>query len=238
MHATTTTASAVTPASMPQLPSEFNSPRDYSGHGSHTASTAGGNANVPPPARPRLRFRQRHRSAGPHRCLQGVLVVPGTAARAHGRHARRHRPGRRRRRGRHQLLHQRHAYELPRPGRDRVPVRRRRRHLRGGVGRQQRPGHVAPSPTPARGSPRLPRARTTATATARSRWATAPPSAAPPWPRAWCRTAHRRRRRRPARRDATRSRSATRRRQRWQPVLDPARSPARSWSATVVSTLV
>jgi subtilisin family serine protease len=29
------------------LPFEFNSPRDHNGHGSHTASTAGGNANVP-----------------------------------------------------------------------------------------------------------------------------------------------------------------------------------------------
>src|SRR5690606_39300366 len=29
------------------LPFEFNSPRDHNGHGTHTATTAGGNAGVP-----------------------------------------------------------------------------------------------------------------------------------------------------------------------------------------------
>ena len=49
--------------------------------------------------------------------------------------------GRRRRRRRHQLLDLRHADELPRPRRDRVPVRSRRGHLRRRLGRQQRPDH-------------------------------------------------------------------------------------------------
>ena len=91
---------------------------------------------------------------------------------------RRHRPGRRRRRRRHQLLDQRHADELPRPGRDRVPVRRRRRHLR----RRSRPATtarpLARSRTRARGSPPSLPARTTATARARSRSATARPTTA------------------------------------------------------------
>ena len=59
------------------------------------------------------------------------------------------RPGRCRWRGRHQFLDQRHQHELPRPGRDRLPVRRRCRRLRRGFCRQQRADHQhsrAPGP--------------------------------------------------------------------------------------------
>jgi hypothetical protein len=57
------------------------------------------------------------------------------------------RPGRRRRRRRHQLLDLRHAHQLPRSGRDRLPVRRRRRRVRRGLGRQQRPGVLDGGPS-------------------------------------------------------------------------------------------
>ena len=60
---------------MPTLPFEFNSPRDHNGHGTHTATTAGGNAKVRGHRRGgRVRQHQRHRAARPHRGLQGLLV--------------------------------------------------------------------------------------------------------------------------------------------------------------------
>ena len=55
-------------------PSSSARPRDYNGHGSHTASTAGGNHGVPATINGAPgRRRQRHGAAGPHRGLQGAL---------------------------------------------------------------------------------------------------------------------------------------------------------------------
>ena len=80
------------------------------GHGTHTASTAGGNANVAGHRRGSgVRQHQRHRAARPHRRLQGLLGQNGRGRLLRRRQRRGHRPGRGRRRGRHQLLDQRHA---------------------------------------------------------------------------------------------------------------------------------
>ena len=122
-------------------PWEFNSARDYNGHGTHTASTAGGNNDVPAtgPASifgaisgmaPRARIAM-------YKALWSTGA--GSGQRLHRRPRGRDRPGRRRRRGRHQLLDQRHRDQLPRPGRDLVPVSPRRRDLRGRVGGQRWP---------------------------------------------------------------------------------------------------
>ncbi len=70
-----------------------------------------------------VRQHQRHRAAGPHLGLQGLLGQQRRGRLRRRRQRRSDRPGRRRWRGRHQLLDQRHQHQLPRPGRDRLPVR-------------------------------------------------------------------------------------------------------------------
>ena len=66
-----------------QLPWEFNSPRDFGGHGTHTAIHRGRQLWHPGHRRSLgVRQHQRHRAARPHRGLQGLLADPERAARA------------------------------------------------------------------------------------------------------------------------------------------------------------
>ena len=158
------------------------SPRDYNGHGTHTSSTAGGNNGVHATgAAAGVRQDQRHRAAGAHRHVQGAAGRPRTDPPRSGFTS-----------DLVAAIDQAVADgvdvinysisgtldELPRPGRGRVPLRRRRRRVRRGLGRQQRPDRRRRSRTRARGSPPSPPARTTATASAPSRSATAPPTTA------------------------------------------------------------
>ena len=149
-----------------ERPWEFASPRDYNGHGTHTASTAGGNNGVmatgpaaisaASAASRRARGSPSTRRSGPRRTARRPAV--------HVRSRRGDRSGRRRRRGRDQLFDQRHDDQLPRPSGNRISLRGRRRRLRVGVRGQQRAHHGNGRASLSRGSPPSRPARTIAPA--------------------------------------------------------------------------
>ena len=161
-------------------PDEFLSPRDAGGHGSNTASTSGGNYDVPITVggaelgsingmAPRARI------AAYKVCWQtpagGILRLGG--------HHRRDRPGGRRRRRRDQLLDLGQHQQRRHAAGDRVPQRSSGWHLRRRLGRQLR---CRPAPrqsrTTTRGSPRSPPARRTASSGPTRSSATATPTPA------------------------------------------------------------
>ena len=115
------------------------SARDYDGHGSHTASTSGGNVVNDVRGRHRVRLRHarvRHLRRRPARQRHRLprLLHPGGSDRLD-------RPGHRRRGRRHQLLDRLLVplRGLERLRHHRVPERARRRDLRGDLQRQRRP---------------------------------------------------------------------------------------------------
>ena len=122
-------------------PWEFTSPRDYNGHGTHTASTAGGNHGVPTTGAatvfgPISGMAPRARIAA-YKALWSTAGC-GDGKRLHVRSRGRHRQGGRGRRRRHQLFDLRHDVQLRRSRGARVFQCCRVGRVRVGLGRQQR----------------------------------------------------------------------------------------------------
>ena len=217
---------------------EFNSPRDYGGHGTHTAvdrwrATTASRRPATPRRSARSAAWRRGRAS---RCTRPAGSTPASTERflQLGRHDRRDRPGRRRRRRRDQLLDRGHVGRRSR-------TRSRSSFLfaaAAGVFVSASAGNSGPAVVDGRAPEpvdhdRRPRARTTASARARSR-STAPPTTAARRPHAATGMLV------DARRSSARCRpSRCARIGRGCASLgyaDPARSPARSSSASGAST--
>jgi subtilisin family serine protease len=123
-----------------QLPWEFVSPRDYGGHGTHTASTAGGNSGVPTDGAaavfgPINGMAPRARIAAYKVCWE--TGAGGSCSSAASPRSTRQWPTA----STSSTSRSAAARPAPRPGRGGLPVRGRRGHLRRGIGRQQRADH-------------------------------------------------------------------------------------------------
>ena len=125
-----------------QLAARLRRPRHAHGHDRRRGTTT----SRRPATRRRFGADQRHRAAGPHRRVQGLLPDAGRRQLLHLGQRRRHRPGSRRRRRRPELLDLGLADELPRPGRGRLPLRGGRGRLRRRLGGEQRARRPRRSP--------------------------------------------------------------------------------------------